>query len=133
MPAAVEITERLLSDAGGWQALKEGRGLWEAGKVEGAAYEPPFLRGMVRDGVKEYRAGLRIVTRTNIENLCSCRISRERGMVCAHSLAVGMAFLKGAKEEVKAQEDGGGDASSKTAPAKELGLYSPLMKEHMLF
>jgi hypothetical protein len=91
---ALEITERLLSDAGGWQALKEGRGLWEAGKVENPTYEPPFLRGAVRDGPKEYRAGLRIVTRTNIENLCTCRISRERGMVCAHSLAVGLAFLK---------------------------------------
>ena len=93
MPAAVEITERLLSDAGGWQALKEARGLCQAGKVADAVYAPPFLRGSVRDGVKEYRAGLRIVTRTNIENLCTCRISRERGMVCAHSLAVGLAFL----------------------------------------
>src|SRR3984885_6586990 len=40
MPAAVEITERMLSDTGGWQALKEGKGLWEAGKVAGATYEP---------------------------------------------------------------------------------------------
>jgi len=94
MAAAVDITERLLSDAGGWQALKEGRGLCEAGKVQGATYDPPFLRGAVKDGVKEYRAGLRIVTKSNIENLCSCRLSRERGMVCAHSLAVGMAYLK---------------------------------------
>ena len=93
MPPTVEITERFLSDAGGWQALKEGRGLSDAGKVLDVRYEPPFLRGIVRDGVKEYRAGLRIVTRTNIENVCTCRISRERGMVCAHSLAVGLAFL----------------------------------------
>jgi superfamily II DNA or RNA helicase len=103
MPAPIaplEITERLLSDAGGWQALKEGKGLWEAGKVEGATYQPPFLRGAVKDGVKEYRAGLRLVTRTNIENLCSCRLSRERGMVCAHSMAVGIAYLKAAAEPV---------------------------------
>jgi superfamily II DNA or RNA helicase len=95
MTPAAEITERFLSDAGGWQALKEARGLWEAGKVEDATYDPPFLRGTVRDGVKTYRSGLRIVTRTNIENLCSCRISRDRGMVCAHSLAVGLLILKG--------------------------------------
>jgi superfamily II DNA or RNA helicase len=95
MQPAVEITERLLGDAGGWQVLKEGRGLWEAGKVSGATYEPPFLRGTVREGPKEYRAGLRIVTRTNIENLCTCRASREFGRVCGHSLAVGLAHLKG--------------------------------------
>ena len=98
--APLEITERFLSDAGGWQALKEGKGLWEAGKVEGAVYEPPFLRGTVKEGIKEYRSGLRIVTRTNIENLCSCRISRERGMVCAHSMAVGIAYLKAAAAPV---------------------------------
>ncbi len=119
MPAAVEITERLLSDAGGWQALKEARGLWEAGKVQGASYEPPFLRGGVRDGVKEYRAGLRIVTRTNIENLCSCRISRERGMVCAHSLAVGMAFLKGQKEPRGGGGELAGQGMANVAPARE--------------
>jgi superfamily II DNA or RNA helicase len=111
MPAPVEITERLLGDAGGWQALKEGRGLWEAGKVQGASYDPPFLRGAVKDGVKEYRAGLRIVTKTNIENLCSCRISRERGMVCAHSLAVGLAVLKGEKPSVQPSESAAGQGT----------------------
>ncbi|HEX4086647.1 MAG TPA: DEAD/DEAH box helicase [Chthoniobacteraceae bacterium] len=108
MPDVVEITERLLSDAGGWQALKEGRGLLEAGKVQGAGYEPPFLRGVVKDGIKEYRSGLRIVTKTNIENLCTCRISRERAMVCAHSLAVGLAYLKGPEkglEPIKSIEE----------------------------
>jgi superfamily II DNA or RNA helicase len=109
----------MLSDTGGWQALKEARGLWEAGKVQGATYEPPFLRGAVRDGVKEYRAGLRIVTRTNIENLCSCRISRERGMVCAHSLAVGMAVLKGDRAVASAPESGGGEV-------KEIGAVFSL-------
>ena len=103
-PPALEITERFLSDTGGWQALKEARALWQAGKVQGATYEVPFLRGSVRDGVKEYRAGLRIVTKTNIENLCTCRISRERGMVCAHSLAVGLAFIKGDPAAAKEPE-----------------------------
>ena len=116
MPAALEITERLLSDAGGWQALKEARGLWEAGKAQGT-YDPPFLRGAVRDGIKEYKAGLRIVTRTNIENLCTCRISRDRGMVCAHSLAVGLAVLRGEppKGEKKDGQDCGINRSEEKA------------------
>jgi len=113
--APVEITERFLSDAGGWQVLKEAKGLREAGKVTGATFEPPMLRGTVRDGVKEYRAGLRIVTRTNIENLCTCRISRERGMVCAHSVAVGLAFLKGADVPTGR----GGEGTIEAAPVEE--------------
>ena len=122
MPAPVEITERLLSDAGGWQALKEGRGLWEAGKVQpGATYEPPFLRGTVRDGPAEYRAGLRIVTRTNIENLCSCRISRQRGMVCAHSMAVGIAFLKGSAPSAAPVAAATGQGSGAAEPEQAAG------------
>jgi superfamily II DNA or RNA helicase len=125
MPAVVEITERLLSDAGGWQALKEARGLWEAGKVQGASYEPPFLRGAVRDGMKEYRAGLRIVTRTNIENLCTCRLSRDRGMVCAHSLAVGFAVLKGEPAKPGAGAAPATIESSVHAPKTETGEALP--------
>jgi superfamily II DNA or RNA helicase len=106
MSAPLEITERFLSDAGGWQALKEARGLWEAGKASDVTYEAPFLRGTVRDGVKEYRSGLRIVTRTNIENLCTCRISRERGMVCAHSLSVGLLYIKGPYQPAAASPSG---------------------------
>jgi len=128
MPPFVEITERLLSDAGGWQALKEGRGLWEAGKVAGATYEPPVLRGAVRDGVKEYRAGLRIVTRTNIENLCSCRISRERGMVCAHSLAVGMAFLKGSGADKAVPGGGAGEGRDAPPAPRRGGPYFDIME-----
>ena len=117
------LTERFLSDTGGWQALKEARGLWEAGKVAGATYEPPFLRGSVRDGVKEYRAGLRIVTRTNVENLCSCRISRERGAVCAHSLAVGLAVISAEKPPVLQVGAGQGSTSSSGASKSVSGPY----------
>src|SRR5438067_4057120 len=92
--STIEITEKLLDDAGGWQAMKQARSLVEAGRVTSASYAPPLLRGIVRDGNTEYRAGLKITTRTNIENLCSCRAAREWGTVCAHSLAVGLAVIR---------------------------------------
>ena len=89
----IPITEKLLSGAGGWQAMKAGRELLKAGRVTGASYEPPLLVGEVRDGRKTYRAGLRIRSATDVENLCTCRESREWGKICAHSLAVGLAVL----------------------------------------
>ena len=61
--AAIPITEKLLSGAGGWQAMKAARELVKAGRVSGATYEPPLLAGEVREGQKTYRAGLRIRTR----------------------------------------------------------------------
>lgn len=91
------LTERLLNDAGGWQVMKQARVLHEAGKISEATWDPPILRGRVREGETEYRGGLRIVTKTNIENLCGCRLSRQRGAICHHSVAVGLQILNPTK------------------------------------
>ena len=87
------ITEKLLSGAGGWEAMKAARELVKAGRVAGASYEPPLLAGEVREGQKRYRAGLRIRSASDLENICTCRESREWGKLCPHSLAVGLAWL----------------------------------------
>ncbi len=97
----VPITEKLLSGAGGWAVLKNARGLAQAGRVSGAGYEGQLLTGKVREGQKTYRAGLRIRTGSDIANLCTCRESREWGKICAHSLAVGLAYLAPPAEEPK--------------------------------
>ncbi|HXO96622.1 MAG TPA: hypothetical protein VN857_08565, partial [Chthoniobacterales bacterium] len=85
----VELNERFLMDAGGWQAMKHARALLEMGRVISFNYTPPILKGLVREGTTEYRAGLKIRSRSDIENLCSCRESREWGKICPHSLALG--------------------------------------------
>ncbi|MEO6788451.1 MAG: SNF2-related protein [Chthoniobacteraceae bacterium] len=101
----VELTEKLLMDAGGWQAMKEARSLYEAGKVIEAAYAPPALTGRVRAGELEYRAGLLVKSRTDIENTCTCAESRRRGLICAHSLAVGVAVIRGMRNVDAAASD----------------------------
>ena len=99
----VELTEKLLMDAGGWQAMKEARAIYETGRVIEAAYEPPVLAGRVRGADSEYRAGLLVKSRTDIENTCPCPTSRRRGLICAHSLAVGVAVIRGLKKEPQAK------------------------------
>src|ERR1700760_721661 len=90
----IPITERFLSDAGGWQALKKARALHQMGRVLAAKYEPPLLEGRVREGEQEFCSGLKILSASNVENLCTCRESRQRGRICAHSLAVGLETIK---------------------------------------
>jgi len=58
--SATPITEKLLLNAGGWQAMKPARELLKSGRVSEAKYEPPLLSGYVREGAKNYRSGLRI-------------------------------------------------------------------------
>ena len=92
-PKPIVITEKLLSAAGGWQAMKAARESLKAGRVLVANYEAPLLQGEVREGQKIYRAGLRIRSASDVENICTCRESRDWGQICAHSLAVGLAYL----------------------------------------
>lgn len=92
---AVPITQKLLVNAGGWPAMKRAQQLHAAGRVDEASYEPPLLSGMVRDGLRTLRSGLRVKTFSDVENLCTCRESREWGKICAHSLAVGLAYIEG--------------------------------------
>jgi hypothetical protein len=58
--SAIQITEKLLLKAGGWQAMKPARELLKGGRVSDAKYEPPLLSGYVREGGKNYRSDLRI-------------------------------------------------------------------------
>src|ERR1700730_5362190 len=90
----IQITERFLVDTGGWQALKQAKALVQMGRVVSFNYSPPILRGLVREGETEYRAGLEIRSYTDVENLCSCRDSREWGRICPHSLAPGLASMQ---------------------------------------
>lgn len=73
--------------------MKPARELLKSGRVSEATYEPPLLRGYVREGAKNYRSGLRIKSAIDVENLCSCWESRSAGKICAHSVAVGLGYL----------------------------------------
>lgn len=85
-------------EAGAWEAMKEARAIYDAGKVIEASYEPPVLAGRVRGADGEFRAGLHVRSRTDMENTCTCPTSRRRGLICAHSLAVGVAVIRGLKK-----------------------------------
>jgi superfamily II DNA or RNA helicase len=116
----IPLTERLLNDAGGWQAMKIARSLHSAGRVSEAAYDPPILQGRVREGNTEYKSGLRIGSKTDIENLCTCRDSRGRGLICAHSLAVGLTVLKPIAEPERPKAAPVEPAKPTTEPLTEL-------------
>ena len=96
----VNLTEKILIDAGGWQAMRQARALLDMGRVISANYTPPILKGLIREGDTEYRAGLKISSPTHIENICSCRESRQWGKICAHSLAVGLAIIRPKTEPI---------------------------------
>lgn len=90
----VTLTEQFLAKIAGWEAVKQARSLLERGSVLSSDWSPPILKGVVQEGTLSYRAGLAIKDSINLDNMCSCRASRQWGTICAHSVAVGLHYLR---------------------------------------
>src|SRR5580693_7367034 len=92
-----ELSDGFFMRSAGWEAVKNARALLAGGKVISSNWTPPLLKGVVQEGTSSYRAGLVIKGPVDIDNLCTCRASREAGIICAHSVAVGFHHLLGTK------------------------------------
>ena len=92
-----ELSDGFFMKSAGWEAVKNARSLLAGGKVISSNWTPPLLKGVVQEGSSSYRAGLVIKGPVDIENLCTCRASREAGIICAHSVAVGLHHLLSTK------------------------------------
>jgi len=90
----MELTEKFLVSMCGWPIFQQARGIHAAGRVTEASYSPPLLKGRVSSEGKSFLAGLKIRNAIDVENLCPCRDSRIRAIICAHSVAVGLEILR---------------------------------------
>ncbi|MGO8699179.1 MAG: DEAD/DEAH box helicase [Limisphaerales bacterium] len=114
----VQLSEALLSKLAGWMAVKQARALLAGERVLNSEWEEPSLRGTVQEGQSVYRAGLLIRSASDADNLCPCGDSRQRGLICAHSVAVGLHFLQGGTRPAVAPEK----AASVSAGGTERGV-----------
>src|SRR5512136_2401223 len=91
---SVELTEKLLSQAAGWEVMKRARAYLAQGQVLSSYWAEPLLRGVVQvDGVS-FRASLVIRDAVDMENLCTCREAREWGKICPHVVGVGLHWIQ---------------------------------------
>ena len=93
----MEITESWLAQIGGWQAIKAARSLVGAGHAVVSQHEGGLIRGTAGAGKMKFACGLRIRSRSDVDNLCTCPMARRSGMMCEHSLAVALATLQAVK------------------------------------
>ena len=96
----MQLSDALLVNLAGWDAVKQARGLVAADRVLDSDWQPPKLQGSVQEGSTTYRAGLVIRSATDADNLCPCRASRQRGLICAHSIAIGFHYVKKQSPEI---------------------------------
>ena len=89
-----ELTEDFFTRSAGRDAVQSARALLAGGKVISSNWSPPLLKGVVQEGTASYRAGLVIKGPLEIDNLCTCRAAREAGLICVHSVAIGLHHLE---------------------------------------
>src|SRR4051812_21021006 len=92
--SSVALDEQFFAKIAGWDVLKQARGVLAGERVLSSAWNPPVLKGVVQESSTSYRAGLVIKDAIDIENLCTCRASRDWGTICVHSVAVGLHHLR---------------------------------------
>ncbi len=93
--ATISFDDRSLMDMAGWPVFRDGRAIYQNGSVLKASWEPPYLRGEIQEGSRVLRSGLKIDSRLDIKNLCPCRDSQDRGIICRHAVAVALYIGRG--------------------------------------
>jgi len=102
----MEITEKFLVSLGAWAVFKEAKAIRDAGRISEASYDPPVLKGRISEGGREFLTGLKIKNPVDVENLCPCRDSRHRGMICAHAIAAALEIIAPARNRAMAAPAG---------------------------
>ena len=90
----VPFTEKILNDWAGHQTFKEGKRLFEKGKVEKVSFDPPFVTGQLSIGIRGMRSKFEVLKDGLVENHCPCRENREEGRICAHLVALGLEAVR---------------------------------------
>ena len=90
----VPFTHKILKDWAGNAAFKDGTTLFEKGKVEKVAYDPPFVTGQLSIGIRGMRSKFEVLKDGFVENHCPCRENREEGKICAHLVALGLEAVR---------------------------------------
>jgi len=97
------LTEPYITNTAGWQAVKQAKAIYRAGAVQEASFDGKILKGVVMAGGRRMASGLKFNSATDVENLCSCRESRQFGQICAHSVAVALHVIHAPAEEAAAK------------------------------
>jgi superfamily II DNA or RNA helicase len=88
----MEVTEKWLSDIGGWQAMKAAREYVRTGQVANATRDGIIFRGDVGSGQRALRSTLIAAGGMKTEAKCGCNDAR-RGLICSHAIAVALSII----------------------------------------
>ncbi len=91
---ALPFTQKILQDWAGWKSFRDGKLLFERGVVEKVEYNHPMVSGELAVGIRGMRTKFEILPDGLVDNHCPCRDNQERGLICAHLVALGLEAIK---------------------------------------
>ncbi len=97
----IPFTRKTLVDWAGAQAVRDAENLVKRDGVLDAVYDPPVVKGAILWNNRALRTSLRILPDGNVENRCPCYTNRERGMVCAHVIALALTLVQRAADPLR--------------------------------
>ncbi len=92
------FTQKNLMNWAGATTCRDGQTLYDRGVVQTADLEEDCILGDLSWGNRTIKTAARILPDGTCENLCPCRDNTERGIVCCHVIALGLALLKRASD-----------------------------------
>ena len=92
------VTKKMLVDWAGQQIVREAEQMVERGQVLEAEYAPPRIHGVVLSNNRELKTSLKLLTDGTVESECPCWANRERGIICAHVVALAWTLVKRAAD-----------------------------------
>ena len=88
----VRLTLKALADWAGPRKFEEGRAIFERGAVQDVVVDPPLVQGSIALGHRSLTTSFRLLSDGHVESRCPCYENQERGLVCAHVVALGLAL-----------------------------------------
>lgn len=88
------ITQKRLLDWAGQQVLRDAETIVDRGLVLESAYEAPLISGALLWNNRKLATGMKILDDGTIESQCPCYTNKERGLICAHVIALGLVLVK---------------------------------------
>ena len=100
----MQFTQKVLMDWAGVAVYRDAKLLYERGAVQDVEFNGQFLEGTLSFGNRSLKSRAKILKDGTCENLCPCRDSTERGIICAHVVAIGMVMAKRAESEINRRQ-----------------------------
>jgi superfamily II DNA or RNA helicase len=100
----VPFTQKMLLDWAGPTVFRDAQTLFERGAVHVVSFEPPFIKGTISVGSRSIDSKSRVMADGTVENLCPCRDNVERGIICSHVIALGLALIRRAADPELAEK-----------------------------